>query len=88
MEQTVYNDPEVAKAIQAQGVLALRGDVSRRDSPAYALLNQLREPGVPVTAVFAPGSPQPIRLYGIFKKADLLDALTKARSPASRESGR
>jgi thiol:disulfide interchange protein len=88
VEQTVYNDPEVAKAIQAQGVLALRGDVSRRDSPAYALLNQLREPGVPVTAVFAPGSPQPIRLYGIFKKADLLDALTKARSPASRESGR
>lgn len=86
VEHTVYNDPEVAQAIQDQGVVALRGDVSRRDSPAYALLNQLREPGVPVTAVFPPGSSQPIRLYGIFRKADLLDALAKARSPASRES--
>ncbi len=63
LDMTVYNDHELAEALQARGVLVFKGDVTRKDMPAGKMLfEKLREPGPPLTVIFLPGNPKPIRL--------------------------
>ncbi len=63
LDMTVYNDLDLAKALQARGVVAFKGDVTRKDMPAGKMLfEKLREPGPPLTVIFTPGNPKPIRL--------------------------
>jgi thiol:disulfide interchange protein DsbD len=79
VEELVYNDPQVAQRLHALGVVAVKGDVTTKDLPAGEMLyDQLHEPGVPVSVIFPPGGGAPIRLYGVFSKADLLKALQEA----------
>ncbi len=81
VEWLVYDDPEVARELADRNVLAMKGDVTTADLPANKLLyGKLKEPGIPVTAIFPPDGRPPIRLYGIFSKADLFKALDEASS--------
>jgi len=76
VEALVYDDPGVAEELARRNVLAVKGDVTTRDLPANRMLYEdLKEPGVPVTVIFPPGGAAPIRLYGVFSKAELLRAL-------------
>ncbi len=63
LDMTVYNDPDLAKALQARDVAVFKGDVTRKDMPAGKMLYEnLREPGPPLTVIFLPGNPKPLRL--------------------------
>ncbi len=80
-EKLVYDDPDVAEAMKARNVLAVRGDITTKDLPANPMLyEELKEPGVPVTVIFLPGKESPVRLHGIFSKSELLDSFGGAKS--------
>jgi thiol:disulfide interchange protein DsbD len=84
VERQVYNDQEVADELKALKVLPVEGDISDKGLPANEMLyKELREPGVPVSVVFPPGGGEPIRLHGLFSKAELLKAVRQA---AGREN--
>jgi thiol:disulfide interchange protein len=87
VEHQVYNDRSVAEELARRNVLVMKGDITTRDLPANRMLfDELKEPGVPVSVVFPPtgggvtkgNQRPPIRLHGIFSKADLLKALDEA----------
>ncbi|MCK4602147.1 MAG: thioredoxin family protein [Phycisphaerae bacterium] len=77
IDALIYDGEEVARELKARDVLAMKGDVTNRHSPADRLREKLRE-NVPVTVVFPPGSRPPIRLRGAFSKENLFDALDAA----------
>lgn len=63
LDMTVFNDPDLAKALKDRGVAVFKGDVTRKDMPAGKMLfDKLREQGPPLTVIFLPGNPKPIRL--------------------------
>lgn len=79
IDQLIYDSPEVAEGLAARGVVAFKGDVTKRDMPANEMLEkQLRQPGPPVTAILPPADAPPLLLIGSFSKADLFQALDKA----------
>ncbi len=79
LDMTVFNDPDLAKALQARGVVAFKGDVTRRDMPANKMLfEQLREPGPPLTVIFVPGNSKPIRLREGLSKELIIRKLDEA----------
>ena len=83
VEKLVYDDPNVARELESRGVVAMKGDVTHRGSPADRMLtDKLREPGVPVSVIFPPGQGRPIRLRGLFSKGALLKALDDAGAKA------
>jgi len=79
VEALVYDDAEVARRLNKGDILVVRGDITTADMPANEMLyEELKEPGVPVSVIFPPGGRPPIRLYGVFSKADLFKALEAA----------
>ena len=79
LEMTVYNDPALAEALRDRGVIAFKGDVTRKDMPANKMLfEQLREPGPPLTVIFVPGNPKPIRLREGLSKELIIQKLDEA----------
>ncbi|RPI62856.1 MAG: DUF255 domain-containing protein, partial [Planctomycetaceae bacterium] len=85
VELTVYNDQSVADELRKRNVLPMKGDVSNRDLPANDMLyKKLGEKAIPVSVIFPPGGGEPIRLYGVFSKADLMKALEKMDTPQSK----
>jgi len=78
VEQTVYEDPNVAKLIREKNVLVIKADTTLVDYPATRDLNQVYgEAGnVPVSIVLLPdGSQQKLR--GIFDKGQLTQILKR-----------
>lgn len=66
VEKTVYSKEDIAKLIQEKGVLAIKADTTVKDYPAtLALKNKFKEPGVPVSMLFAPGGKEPVRWRGL-----------------------
>jgi thiol:disulfide interchange protein len=79
VEEWIFNDASVAAELASRNVLAMKGDVTTSDLPANDMLyRQLNEPAIPVTVIFPPGQGPPIRLYGLYSKADLFKALAQA----------
>jgi thiol:disulfide interchange protein len=65
VERTVYGDKEIAELLREKNVLAIKGDTTVKDYPAtLALKNIYKEPGVPVSMLFLPGRPEPLRWRG------------------------
>ncbi|MHC4623302.1 MAG: protein-disulfide reductase DsbD family protein [Planctomycetota bacterium] len=65
VERTVYGDKEIAELLHDKNVLAIKGDTTVKDYPAtLALKNIYKEPGVPVSMLFLPGRPEPLRWRG------------------------
>ena len=56
-KKTVLASPELLAALDAQQVVTLRADWTRRDAAISAELSALGRSGVPVYAVYAPGQP-------------------------------
>ncbi len=76
VDHRVFQSKEVAKLLEAKGILAVKGDTTTKDLPATLDLSALYgEAGnVPVTILLVPGQ-DPVKLRGIFKKETLINAL-------------
>jgi len=86
----VYSRKEVAGLIKQKGVLAVRADTTLNESPATIDMKKLyKEPAVPVTMLFVPGSDEPLRFRGVLIRDRLLDALRSLpdAQPVGKESG-
>lgn len=79
LDMTVYNDPDLAEAIREKGVVAFKGDVTRKDMPANKMLfEKLRETGPPLTVIFTPGKSEPLRLRKGLSKELIIRKLDEA----------
>ncbi len=74
-KRTTLADPAVIADFQARRVLLLRADWTRRDAAITAELARLQRNGVPVYALYAPGSATPRLLGEILTARDVHDAL-------------
>jgi thiol:disulfide interchange protein len=75
LDYTVYNKPEVAKALDDESVLTLRADVTDRNSEAARYLKSQYGLPVPLTVVHFPDGRGEIRLEGEFSVDELLGVL-------------
>ena len=78
VEKFVYQRRDVAKLIDAKGVLTIKGDTTKAGQPATIdMRNIYKEPGVPVTILFLPGETEPMRLRELFFGDELKELLEK-----------
>jgi thiol:disulfide interchange protein len=76
VEATVFHDAQVAKLLEDKGVLALKADLTARDAPGWPELRRLSETGgIPLTALYVPGAPEPIQLGGVYTAGELREVL-------------
>jgi thiol:disulfide interchange protein DsbD len=76
IEGTVFQDPQVWKALRDRDVVALKVDLTDSNAPGKDLLKQLNPAGgIPLTAVYPAGAEQPIVLESIYTTAALMDVL-------------
>jgi suppressor for copper-sensitivity B len=73
IDLTVYHDPRTAAALKRLGVVMLKADDDT--DPAKALLSQLGGEGIPYTAIYLPGSDQPVGLASIYTTGTLLHVI-------------
>jgi thiol:disulfide interchange protein DsbD len=79
LEAQVFNDPAAVAAVRRSGAVTLRADLSSEDAAGWALLRQLNASGgIPLTAIYAPGSDVPIQLSSIYQTRHLEAALRQA----------
>ena len=74
-KRTVLSRNEVMAAFEARKVLLLRADWTRRDPTISAELARLGRSGVPVYAVYAPGSAAPKLLSELLSSREVRDAI-------------
>ena len=78
VDATIYDDEQVARRFREDGVLAVKGDVTRSDMPANAMLYERFRGAPPLTVVLPPKDGKPIFLPGKFSRDELFAALDKA----------
>ena len=77
-KKTVLADAQVLAALDAQGVVTLRADWTRRDEAITRALNVLGRSGVPVYALYRPGQP-PRVLSELPSVREVVDAVNGER---------
>ena len=75
INKRTLNDSDVLAEFDARGVLLLRADWTRRDATIAAELSRLGRSGVPVYALYAPGSAGPRVLSEILSASEIRAAL-------------
>ncbi|HUB23855.1 MAG TPA: cytochrome c biogenesis protein CcdA [Tepidisphaeraceae bacterium] len=75
VEATVYRDKRTIDALKRLGVVTLKADLTDHDAVGWPLLTELKSDGIPYTAIYMPGSPQPIGLASIYTTDTLLKVL-------------
>lgn len=77
IEGTVFRDPKVWQALKQQNTTAIKVDFSdNSDAPGKDLLISLNPAGgIPLTAIYLPGSDTPIVLSSVYTTRELLEAL-------------
>ncbi|MGA2441016.1 MAG: cytochrome c biogenesis protein CcdA [Tepidisphaeraceae bacterium] len=79
LEASVYRDSRTAAEIRKHGVILLRADLTESNAPGWPDLNQLNPGGgIPLTVIYGPGAPEPIKLSSLYTRQDLIDALNRA----------
>jgi thiol:disulfide interchange protein DsbD len=79
LETTVFHDPQAVAAIKQYKVVTLRADLTKTDAPGWEILKKVSGVGgIPLTAIYAPGSAEPVRLSGLYSTQDLVSALKEA----------
>ncbi|MCK4277187.1 MAG: thioredoxin family protein, partial [Phycisphaerae bacterium] len=81
VDAAIYDDPAVAQQLTERGVVAMKGDVTNRSSPASKFLAANFGGAPPLTVIYASGARSPILLEGKFSKAELTEALGAATDP-------
>jgi thiol:disulfide interchange protein DsbD len=76
LELAVFRDAQVAARLGAKDVAGFRVDLtSQSNRQGWALLNELGVTGIPLTAVYRPGTQRPQLLTSIYTKTALLEAI-------------
>ncbi len=74
----VLDRGEVAEALRAEDVVAMRADWTRPDERIAAYLAQFGRFGIPFNAVYGPGAPTGIPLPELLSQKAVLDAMRRA----------
>jgi thiol:disulfide interchange protein len=85
VEQTVFTDQATLDLLKDRKVVMIKADLTRSEASGWPLLKKLNPSGgIPLTAIYSPGSDEPIQLTSIYTTADLIDALKNSnKSQAS-----
>jgi thiol:disulfide interchange protein DsbD len=81
-KRVALNRDEVAKALAARGVVALKADWTNHDPRITAALAELGRNALPVYALYAPGQPQPKLLPEVLTASLVIDEIS--RLPAAK----
>jgi thiol:disulfide interchange protein len=80
VNKVVFSRRDIADLIKEKNVLPIKADTTLQDSPAtLALKNVYNEPGVPVTLLYMPGNPEPIRWHSLSFGDELKAQLEKLK---------
>lgn len=77
LEGTVLNRKDVADALNAEGVVAFRVDLTGENKEGQAKLQELKWAGIPLLAIFGPGTPEPVK-FDSYTPQLVIEALAKA----------
>jgi thiol:disulfide interchange protein len=78
MEEAVLHTPEVVKALESPGVVAMKIDLTGNNTDGHAKLTEVGRVGIPLLAVFGPGLEQP-RLADFYTVEWVLQSIDEAR---------
>jgi thiol:disulfide interchange protein len=79
IEGTVYRDPRTQAALNKDGVILIRADLTNEDAAGWPKVNELNPGGgIPLTAIYAPGGDEPTKLTSLYTSQNLIDALDRA----------
>jgi thiol:disulfide interchange protein len=79
VETNVLKSTEIVKTVREHDIVMLKADVSRDDAPGWLLLRQFSPAGaIPLTVIYPSHADSPIQLTGIYKRAELKQALDQA----------
>ncbi len=79
LETFVLHDKTIVSAVKAHDVEMLKADLTADDAPGWALLKELNPvAAIPFTAVYPPGTEEPVHLSGIYSTNDLRNAIDQA----------
>ncbi len=80
-KRTTLDTAEVRRAFEQHKVALLRADWTRRDATIAAELERLGRNGVPVYALYRPGTAAPVLLPELLTRSIVIDALAVAAQP-------
>ncbi|GIW77960.1 MAG: hypothetical protein KatS3mg104_3023 [Phycisphaerae bacterium] len=72
IEATVFKNSDTLRQLREKGVYMIKADLTRSSAAGWAKLNDLGQTGIPLTAVYLPGQPQPVLLSSLYTSSDLL----------------
>ena len=82
VEAKVLKSRPIIETVDRHHVVMIKADVTRGDAPARPLLDDLNPAGsIPLTVIYSPNLPQPIKLIGIYTQDDLERAIAAADHP-------
>jgi suppressor for copper-sensitivity B len=85
LEKLVLNTDEVRAAMKQGNVVPVQADMTEPFPAASEALAELKANGIPVVAIYAPGSTTPSTVFrGMFTQAQLLEALAKVSDATER----
>jgi thiol:disulfide interchange protein len=88
-EKTVLHTKPVEDAIARSGAVTMYGDYTKYPPEIDETIKALRANGVPVIAIFPGDAPyEPIVFRGGYRKDDLIAALDRAKSRATKTASR
>lgn len=80
IEGSVYTRDDVAKALAGKNVLLLKVDITSAGAPGSELLRQLNPAGgIPLTALYWPGEPEPRQLTSIYTAGTLIEQIAEVK---------
>ncbi len=88
IEATVFHDNAALAALRKYDVVTFKADLTKDDAPGNARLHELSATGgIPLTAIYAPGYDQPVKLSAVYTTPTLvsaLDQLGRAKTAAAQ----
>jgi thiol:disulfide interchange protein len=85
LEKLVLNTDEVRAAMKQGNVVPVQADMTEPFPAANEALAELKANGIPVVAIYPPGSTTPSTVFrGMFTQAQLLEALEKVNGTSER----
>ncbi|EKV32575.1 Cytochrome c-type biogenesis protein DsbD, protein-disulfide reductase [Caenispirillum salinarum AK4] len=82
-KEAVIERGAVAEALKQAGVVPMQADWTNPDDTISRYLNSFGRYGIPFNAVYGPGVPEGIPLPELLTEGAVMEALDKARAPAS-----
>lgn len=79
LEVTVFHDEQAVRSIRENSVKPLRADLTSQTAPGWKLLRDVSAvPAIPLTLIYSPKLPEPIKLTGVYSTSDLIEAMNRA----------